>query len=275
MVAFGFDTEGKEVVEAFIDQVHGRTFLITGPTPSSIGAYTALALAQGQPSTLILLGRSSTTIQPLIDQIAHTSPNTRTLFFPLDLSSLTSVRSAAATILSHPSIPCIDVVINNAGIMAAPYTRTEDGFESQFALNHLGHFFLTNLLMPKVLAGEGMRVVNVSSYQNVFCDVLPDPGFEEGRTYNAFKATGRRAEILRRESRQAALDPNLSTKDSIFLDDCQPTTDPKLVASYALSQSNAARCWNLSEEMVHQKFNLAIYGLVQEYLTPESESDWF
>ena len=73
------------------------------------------------------------------------------------------MREAAFTI--NESAPHIDVLINNAGIMAVKeYTKTVDGFESQFATNHLGHFLLTNLLMGKILvAGGGARIVNLSS----------------------------------------------------------------------------------------------------------------
>ena len=72
------------------------------------------------------------------------------------------MRKAAAEI--NDSVEKIDYLINNAGIMACPYRKTEDGIESQFATNHIGHFLLTNLLIGKILkAGKGARIVNVSS----------------------------------------------------------------------------------------------------------------
>jgi NAD(P)-dependent dehydrogenase (short-subunit alcohol dehydrogenase family) len=80
---------------------------------------------------------------------------------PLDLASQTSVREAAKRILAgHRRI---DVLVNNAGLMAIPERRTEDGFEMQLAVNHLGHFALTALLLPALLAGDGARVVSVTS----------------------------------------------------------------------------------------------------------------
>jgi NAD(P)-dependent dehydrogenase (short-subunit alcohol dehydrogenase family) len=80
---------------------------------------------------------------------------------PLDLASLASVREAASSILAdHPRI---DVLVNNAGLMAIAERRSDDGFELQLAVNHLGHFALTALLLPALLAGGGARVVSVTS----------------------------------------------------------------------------------------------------------------
>lgn len=84
------------------------------------------------------------------------------VFVPLDLGSQKSVRKAASEI--NGIATKIDLLINNAAIMACPYEKTEDGIESQFATNHLGHFLLTALLKDKILAaGAGSRIVNVSS----------------------------------------------------------------------------------------------------------------
>jgi NAD(P)-dependent dehydrogenase (short-subunit alcohol dehydrogenase family) len=80
---------------------------------------------------------------------------------PLDLASLASVRGAAASILAHHQR--VDILVNNAGLMAIPEQRSEDGFEMQFAVNHLGHFALTALLLPALLAGDDARVVSVTS----------------------------------------------------------------------------------------------------------------
>ena len=99
----------------------------------------------------------------MLDDIKKINPGTSAKFVKLDLGNLSSVREAARTI--NERVPHIDVLINNAGIMAVKqYTKTVDGFENQFAANHLGHFLLTNLLMGKILAaGEGARIVNLSS----------------------------------------------------------------------------------------------------------------
>jgi NAD(P)-dependent dehydrogenase (short-subunit alcohol dehydrogenase family) len=80
---------------------------------------------------------------------------------PLDLASLTSVRQASAGILAdHPSV---DILVNNAGVMGIPERRTEDGFEMQLAVNHLGHFAFTAQLLPALLRSSDARVVSVTS----------------------------------------------------------------------------------------------------------------
>ncbi len=92
----------------------------------------------------------------------------------MDLSSLTSVRNAAKTV-ERP----VDVVINNASIMATPYATSPEGYEMQFAVGHLGHFLFTNLLLREGKIREGGRIVNVSSDGHRLGDVrFEDPGFE-------------------------------------------------------------------------------------------------
>ncbi|KAJ9607744.1 hypothetical protein H2200_007822 [Cladophialophora chaetospira] len=192
MVEFSFETTGDEVVSAFPDQVKGKIFMITGPSWESIGAETVLALAKGSPGMVILLGRDISKIQPVIDEVGKISPLTTTKFFQVHLDSLASVREAAKQILDDRDIPPIDFLINNAGIMACPYEKTKDDIERQFATNHIGHFLLTNLIMPKLLvASPNARVVNVSSYGNVLSNVLDDPNFNgDGKDYSPFISYG-------------------------------------------------------------------------------------
>ena len=192
MLEFGFATEGSAVVAAFPEQVKGRTFLITGPSAGSIGVETVVTLAHGFPSTLILLGRSLEKIQPVVDEVKANNTSIKTVFVQVDLDDLSSVRAAAKSLLHDASISKIDVIINNAGIMAAPYGTTKGGIEMQFGVNHISHFLLTNLLIPKILAaGPGARIVNVSSYGNIMSNILyDDPGFSKGQTYNPWIAYG-------------------------------------------------------------------------------------
>jgi NAD(P)-dependent dehydrogenase (short-subunit alcohol dehydrogenase family) len=136
--------------------------LITGPSEHGLGAQTALSLAVGKPRRLILVGRSLTKIQPVIDEINSISPSTEVIFEELDLTSLGSVKKAAEGI--NGKIEKLDILVNNAGVMAVKdYEKSVDGIEMQFAANHIGHFLLTNLLMDKIFAAEGARIVNVSS----------------------------------------------------------------------------------------------------------------
>jgi NAD(P)-dependent dehydrogenase (short-subunit alcohol dehydrogenase family) len=136
--------------------------VITGPSQGGLGAETAISLAKASPALLILAGRSESKAIPVINQIAESSPDVKVKFITLDLGSQKSVRNAAAQI--NALAAKIDLLINNAAIMACPYAKTDDGIESQFATNHIGHFLLTKLLMEKILvAGTGSRIVNVSS----------------------------------------------------------------------------------------------------------------
>ena len=151
--------------------------LITGPSDGGIGAETATCLAAGSPSLIILAGRSLPKIQSVIDRIHSIDPEVNTQFISVDLSSQASVREAAANI--NASVEKIDVLINNAAIMSCPFGKTADGIESQFGTNYLGHFLLTNLIMPRLLAAGHARIVNVSSSAHRMSDVrLDDWNFE-------------------------------------------------------------------------------------------------
>jgi len=144
--------------------------LVTGPSEGGIGAETTISLAAGSPSLIILAGRSLSRIQPVIDRITSTNPEVETKFITLDLSSQQSIRKAAASI--NAATGKIDVVINNAAIMACPWVKTVDGIESQIGTNYVGHFLLTNLIMRRVFAaGHGARIVNVSSSAHQMADV--------------------------------------------------------------------------------------------------------
>src|SRR5947207_9718154 len=122
--------------------------LITGPSQGGIGAETVYSLAKGCPSLIILAGRDRAKIDPVIAKIHSLNGDVKTLFIPLDLADQASVREAAAML--NRQVNKIDVMFNNAGVMACPYTRTKDGLEMQFGANHVGHFLLTNLILPKI-----------------------------------------------------------------------------------------------------------------------------
>ena len=126
---------------------HGRTFVITGAN-SGIGKQAALALARAG-ARVVLAVRDEAKGRQAAAQIGGATEVRR-----LDLASLDSVRAFADDWSGS-----IDVLINNAGVMAVPHARTADGFEMQIGTNHLGHFALTNLLLPAITD----RVVTVSS----------------------------------------------------------------------------------------------------------------
>ncbi len=136
----------------------GRTVLITGAN-SGIGYEAALVLA-GKGARVLLGCRSEERGTRARDQILAAQPGADVVFVPIDLGSLESVREAAARVDSEDRL---DLLINNAGIMIPPRRETADGFESQFGVNHLGHFALTGHLLEKLRASEGARIVTVSS----------------------------------------------------------------------------------------------------------------
>lgn len=136
----------------------GRTFLVTGAN-TGIGFETARVLARR--GGRVLLGcRSEERAAGAIDRIRAESPEADVEFLPLDQADLASVRTAAEQAAAEPRL---DVLVNNAGIMGVPRTLTVDGFESQFAVNHLGTFALTGHLLPKLEETDGSRVVVTAS----------------------------------------------------------------------------------------------------------------
>jgi NAD(P)-dependent dehydrogenase (short-subunit alcohol dehydrogenase family) len=144
---------------ADIPDQHGRTAVITGAN-SGIGLEAARYLA-GRGARVVLACRDEGKAGAAAAAIAAEVPGAAAETVALDLSSLESVRSAAAEIRSR--YPRVDLLVNNAGVMMPPLSRTTDGFELQFGTNHLGHFALTGLVLPSLLAVPGSRVVTVSS----------------------------------------------------------------------------------------------------------------
>jgi NAD(P)-dependent dehydrogenase (short-subunit alcohol dehydrogenase family) len=137
----------------------GKTIVITGAN-SGIGYEAALQLA-GKGAHVVLACRDRARGQGAIDAIKATHPAAILSLLELDLASLASIRRFAEAL--RATTPVLDVLCNNAGVMAIPFRRTADGFEMQFGTNHLGHFALTGLLLEPLLAAPAGRVVNVSS----------------------------------------------------------------------------------------------------------------
>ncbi|KAL9107009.1 MAG: hypothetical protein Q9227_008045 [Pyrenula ochraceoflavens] len=191
MPEFGFHTTGAEVVEAFKDQVEGKTVLITGAGVTGLGAGSAVALARANPAHLLLHARTLNRVEPVLEEIRSINPSLKTTFIFFDLADPSSVRAAAAEISSK--IEKLHILMNNAGVMAIQeYTKNKDGNEMTLATNHLGHFLLTALLMPKILAaGKGARIINVSSLGHKICPFrFDDYNFSDGKKYNPWAAYG-------------------------------------------------------------------------------------
>lgn len=157
----------------------GRTVLVTGTTRGGLGHHTALELARCG-ARVVLAGRSRDKLDETAATIRAEVPGAGIEDLVVDLASLDSVRSAAGR---ASSLGAIDVLVNNAGVMAPPYRRTPDGFESQMATNHLGPFLLTGLLLPQLAESGDARIVTVSSVMHRAARSAPtaDPRLEQGR----------------------------------------------------------------------------------------------
>jgi NAD(P)-dependent dehydrogenase (short-subunit alcohol dehydrogenase family) len=161
----------------------GRTAVVTGAN-SGIGYVTARELAR-RGARVVLACRSEQRGALALDRLMSQVPEARAELRLLDLADLLSVRDFART------LPCerLDLLINNAGLMAVPYAHTADGFEMQFGVNHLGHFALTGLLLDRLLAAPGARVVTVASMAHLLSNIdMSDLGSE--RRYRPMAAYG-------------------------------------------------------------------------------------
>ena len=133
--------------------------IVTGAN-AGLGFETVKALACKQ-MTVILACRSEAKALAAQNQIQQNAPEAKLHFMPLDLSQLASVKNFVAQFTADFSR--LDLLINNAGVMVPPFSKTEDGFELQMAANYFGHFLLTSLLLARLETTPGGRVVNLSS----------------------------------------------------------------------------------------------------------------
>lgn len=137
----------------------GRVAVVTGAN-TGLGRETARALATAG-AEVILAVRDTLKGEAAAADIRAKAPAAKLKVQKLDLGSLASIRTASEEL--HATHPRIDLLINNAGVMYPPYGLTEDGFELQFGINHLGHFALTGLLLDTLTDVPASRVVTVSS----------------------------------------------------------------------------------------------------------------
>ncbi|KAH8654326.1 hypothetical protein BGZ61DRAFT_500566 [Ilyonectria robusta] len=148
-----------------IPDLSGKVILVTGGS-SGLGKESILQLAKRNPANIFMGARSEAKAKEAIDEIKKTVLDAKIQFLPLDLSSFASVQSAASQV--HASSERLDILMNNAGIMATPAAVTKEGYEIQFGTNHMGHGLLTKLLLPlleKTAAAPGsdVRIINLSS----------------------------------------------------------------------------------------------------------------
>jgi NAD(P)-dependent dehydrogenase (short-subunit alcohol dehydrogenase family) len=155
----GDDLMTDDWTEADIPDQTGRTALITGAN-SGIGWEAARALAQSG-AHVVMACRNPAKAVDAEAAIADASPSGSTEMLLMDLADLDSVQDAAAKFLANHDR--LDLLIDNAGVMATPEQRTTQGFEMQFGVNHLGHFALTAHVLDKLRATDSSRVVSISS----------------------------------------------------------------------------------------------------------------
>jgi NAD(P)-dependent dehydrogenase (short-subunit alcohol dehydrogenase family) len=197
---FGAQTTAADVLVGI--DLQGRTAIVTGGY-SGLGIETVAALS-GAGATVIVPARRPDVARAALDLRGIGGPGVvgqvevgqvevgrvevgQVEVDELDLADLASVRAFSGRFLA--SGRSLDILINNAGIMAAPESRVGEGWESQFATNHLGHYVLTNLLWPALIAADNARVVSLSSTaQKLSCIRFDDPQFTIG--YDKWPAYG-------------------------------------------------------------------------------------
>uniref|UniRef100_A0A8H7TQT8 Short-chain dehydrogenase n=1 Tax=Bionectria ochroleuca TaxID=29856 RepID=A0A8H7TQT8_BIOOC len=170
------ETTGEQVAADCQAQIKNKTVLITGASPGGLGANFAKVIAKHEPASILLATRD-------LNKAEITAK---------EISELSQVRAAADEINSLNEK--IDVIVNNAGIMAPAHSKTVDGIESQFGTNHIGPFLFTNLLLSKQLGVSSsgkLRIVNISSNGYRLSPIrFEDWNFDDGKTYNRWAAYG-------------------------------------------------------------------------------------
>jgi NAD(P)-dependent dehydrogenase (short-subunit alcohol dehydrogenase family) len=177
----------KGFTEADVPEQSGKTFIVTGAN-AGVGFEIARVLATRRAR--VLLGcRDQAKGEDAIARIRKITPASEMAWLPLDLGDLESVRAAVDIAGKEPRL---DGLINNAGVMNPPLMRTQQGFELQFGVNHLGVFALTCLLLPKLAETPGSRVVVTSSISHLkakidWDDLNADRSYVKTERYGASK----------------------------------------------------------------------------------------
>ena len=181
---FGAESTTDDVLQGV--DLTGKRILVTGAS-AGLGVETVRAL-MAHGATVVGAARDLDKARRATNAALAGAPKRGSLeLVELDLASLASVRKCADALVAAGKP--FDVVIANAGVMACPFGKTSDGFETQFGTNHLGHFVFVNRIAP--LLKSGSRIVNLSSAGHRFADVdLDDPNFERAQ-YHPFVAYGR------------------------------------------------------------------------------------
>lgn len=184
MNRFDATSTTDQVIEGI--SLEGKLAVVTGAS-SGLGVETCRVLA-GAGATVIMVARDMDKLEAVAQDLRQKNPDAQLHTQHMDLADLDSVRSAATEILLYH--PAIQLLINNAGVMACPLLRTAQGYEMQFGTNHLGHFLFTGLLSQALIEGAPGRVVNLSSAGHKFGRFnFEDPSYLH-REYDKWQAYG-------------------------------------------------------------------------------------
>ncbi|CAH0992608.1 hypothetical protein SIN8267_02741 [Sinobacterium norvegicum] len=183
-MGFNAQSTTDDVLEGI--DLTGKTAVVTGAS-GGLGAEAARALAS-KNATVVLASRNAAKTTEKAQQLKQLTGNQNIVAVALDLADIDSARAASAAIAGD--YPVIDILINNAGLMACPYEQTAQGLESQFGVNHVGHFVFTMGLLEALKRAASARVVALSSGGHKYSGVdLADPNFAETE-YNKWQAYG-------------------------------------------------------------------------------------
>lgn len=259
MNRFDANSTTDQVIEGI--SLQGQVAVVTGAS-SGLGVETCRVLAAAG-ATVLMVARDEEKLESVAQELRRQQPDAQLHTQHMDLADLNSVRIAATEILLHHGQ--IQLLINNAGVMACPLQYTAQGFEMQFGTNHLGHFLFTGLLADALIDGAPGRVVNLSSAGHRFARFnFDDPSYLT-RPYDKWQAYGesKTANILftvaldlrtrERGVRAFAVHPgvimtNLSRHmeeaDLIALNERNPSGEPLVFKS--LEQGAATTVWAAS-----------------------------
>ncbi|KAF8314945.1 NAD(P)-binding protein [Clavulina sp. PMI_390] len=192
VTAFNFDSNSDQVVEALSQYIKGKNIIVSGATWGGLGSKVARAAAKY--ANLVIIGcRTEKSFKETIAHIHEESPQAGLRGLIMDFGTFDGARQAAATVNAYPEP--IHVFISNAGIMAAPFSQTPDGFESHLAINHLAPFLFTSLIFPRLVAAgtpeDPARFVNITSWgHNASPFHFDDYNFSGGKTYDRWLGYG-------------------------------------------------------------------------------------
>ncbi|KAI1896932.1 hypothetical protein AGOR_G00099970 [Albula goreensis] len=162
------------------DKIKGKTVVITGAN-TGIGKETARELAK-RGGRIIMGCRDMEKCEAATREIRGETLNSQVYARHIDLASIKSIREFANWVNQEEER--VDILINNAGVMRCPHWKTEDGFEMQFGVNHLGHFLLTNLLLEKLKSSAPSRIITLSSLAHIVGEIDFDDLNWEKKKYN-------------------------------------------------------------------------------------------